>query len=253
MDAQIFKKITSKKEFSQLLRKDVELALGKFDGANYSDEEKVKLTRELLKRVFGAFSGRRLLSGKLKDVSWILAHHVSAKERVPYYSEIYKRLLNGFNEKLNVIDLGCGVNGFSYKYFENKKINYLGVEAVGQLVNLTNDYFKRERISGKVVHESLFELEKIKGLVKSVRGKKIVFLFKVVDCLEMMKMNYSKKLLKEIAALADRIVVSFATESFVKRKKFFVQRRWFLDFVKENFRVVEDFEVGGERYVVISR
>ena len=79
---------------------------------------------------------------------------------------------------MNVLDLGAGINGLSYKFFQHK-VKYIGVEAVGQLVNLMNSYFSQEKVSGIAIHESLFNLTKIKNLIFTTKGKKIIFLFKV--------------------------------------------------------------------------
>lgn len=246
---ELIKKITSKKEFSRLPSKDVELVFNKFNNEKYSDIEKIKLTRDLLRKVFSGFTSLKLLNLKDKDSDWVLKKHLSTRERFPYYSRLYEKLLGGFNGTL--VDLGCGVNGFSYGYFD-KKINYVGVESVGQLVDLTNKYFNDNKLNGKAIHESLFELEKIKNLIKKQKGKKIILLFKTLDSLEMVERDYSKRSLKEISHLVDKVVVSFATRSMISRKKFNVSRKWILDFILEEFNLIDDFELGNERYVVFK-
>ncbi|HOF43930.1 MAG TPA: hypothetical protein PLE51_00530 [Candidatus Pacearchaeota archaeon] len=252
---ELIKKITTKNDFSELPKQDVELAFNKFNRPHYSDEEKVKLTRDLLRKVFSVFTSGKLLNIKDKDCEWILNKHISTRERLKFYPEVYHRIfsdssLDKVNKRvdLTVIDLGAGVNGFSYKYFP-KNINYLGVEGMNQLVNLTNHYFNRENIKGKVIQESLFNLDKIKGLILKVKGLKILFLFKVIDSLEMLQDNYSKSLIKELTPLVDFVVISFATRSLVKRERFKVNRKWILKFIEENFEVLEDFEIGNERYI----
>ena len=271
MDKQeLIEKIIAKKEFSQLPKKDVEMAFGKFDEDKYGDEEKVKLTRELLHKVFGVFTSRKLLSPKEKDVEWILRKHVSTRERLPYYGELYERILNLMSvprpttlpapaPSITIIDLGAGINGFSYEFLSasvpptHPKLNYVAIEATGQLVDLMNDYFKREKLSGKAIHMSLFDLEKVKKIIKQEKGKKIVFLFKTLDSLEMVERDYSKKLLKEITPLVENVVVSFAVKSIGKRERFRANRKWLMDFVNEEFKVLDDFEIGGERYIVFSK
>jgi hypothetical protein len=249
MDDKIYNKIIAKKEFSMLPKKDVGNAFEKFNYEKYPDYEKVKLTRNLLRKVFGAFSGRRLFSRRLKDSSWILNHHISTKERAPYYNKIYQRLLINFNG--TIFDLGCGVNGFSYYYFPNK-IRYIGIEAIGQFVNLTNDYFKQNKINGKIYHESLFETKRIKEIIEKYSGEKIVFLFKVIDSLEVMERDYSKKLLNEIIPKVDKFVISFATRSLYSKKKFKTNKKWLIDFIKSNFKIIDDFAFGFERYLVLE-
>lgn len=249
---QIISKIMEKKDFSKLPIKDVEMALAHFERRDTSDEEKIRLTRELLHKVFSSFTSQKLLSPKDKSVDWILRKHLSTRERLPYYDSIYSRIFRNLEGKINVFDLGAGVNGFSYSYFK-QKVNYLAVEAVGQLVELMSDYFKKNKFDAKLIHMSLFELEKLKGLIKKTKGNKVVFLFKTLDSLEMMEKDYSKKILMEITPIVDFVVVSFATRSMISRKKFNVSRNWIIEFIKENFKLIDAFEIGDEKYVKFEK
>ena len=95
--------------------------------------------------------------------------------------------------------------------------------------------------------------DKIKKMIAREKGRKIIFLFKVLDSLEALKRNYSKKLLAEIVPLAEKTIVSFSTESMLKRKKFAAKRNWIIDFINERFKILDDFEIGGERYIVFKR
>ncbi|MEK6917506.1 MAG: hypothetical protein AABW51_01020 [Nanoarchaeota archaeon] len=250
---EIIKEIMKKREFSQLPIKDVGVAYSIFERRQVGEEEKIRLTREFLHKIFGAFLSKKLLSLKDKDSDWILRKHLSTRERLPYYGELYNRIFKNFNEKnITIFDLGAGINGFSYNYFGHK-VRYIGVEAVGQLVDLMNYHFKKEKLNASAIHESLFELEKIKKTISMQKGKKIVFLFKVLDALEEFEIDYSKKLLKEITPLVDMVVVSFATRSMMAKKKFKVNRNWIFDFIKQEFNVLDDFGLGGERYIVFGK
>ncbi|MBU0894556.1 MAG: hypothetical protein KKF48_02880 [Nanoarchaeota archaeon] len=251
MNKQIYNQIIKKKELSKLPKKDVEMAFVKFEKREVSDKEKIRLTRDLLNKVYWPFRSTKLLSIKEKPVEWILRKHLGTRERIDFYEKLYRKLLKGFDE-VNVIDLGCGANGFSYNYFPCK-VNYFGAEAVGQLVDNTNNYFKKSKIKGRVSHLSLFEMGKVKKIIKKIKGKKIVFLFKVLDSLEMLERDYSKRLLKEIVLLVDKVVVSFATKSMVKKEKFKVKRKWVLNFIRQNFKLLDDFELGTERYFVFGK
>jgi len=250
METRLYKKIVSKKEFSELPGEDVEKAFSHFEKRDVSEDEKVRLTRELLHKVFSSFTSQKLLSLKNKEKEWILRKHLSTRERLPYYKEIYKKILNNFEGV--VFDLGSGINGFSYLFFP-KKIRYLGVEAVGQLVNQMKFYFEKNNFNAKAIHLSLFDLNNLKKIINKEKGKKIVFLFKVLDSLEMLEKDYSKKLLNEIIPLVNFVVVSFATQSMISRKKFNVSRAWILHFITENFKILNDFEFGGERYIMFSK
>jgi hypothetical protein len=101
----------------------------------------------------------------------------------------------------------------------------------------------------------LFDLEKIKKIFEKdfYKGYKIIFLFKTLDSLEMLKRDYSKILLKEIVPLVDKVAVSFATRSLVSKKRFNVKRNWIIGFIEDNFDILDKFEVGAEIYIVFCK
>jgi len=254
-DKNVMSKIMQKKEFSQLPLRDVKQAFSHFKKRQVSEEEKIRLTRELLHKIFSAFASRKLFSIKDKEPEWILRKHLSTCERLPFYRQIYKRILKNSEKKINILDLGAGINGFSYKYFSELgfSVNYFAIEAIGQFVELSNYYFKKNKFKGKAVHLSLFEFEKIKKYLKGIKGKKIIFLFKTLDSLEMLEKDSSKKLLQMLTPLVEKIVISFSTKSMIKRKKFKVERKWILNFIKQEFRILNDFELGSERFFVFCK
>ncbi|MCH8945380.1 MAG: hypothetical protein IIA85_00460 [Nanoarchaeota archaeon] len=249
---ELIEKITQKKEFSKLRKIDVELAFEKFDKKEFSDLDKIKLTRDLLRKVFSAFTSQKLLSLKEKDFEWFLKKHLSTRERYYFYEKLYERILK--NDKgLSVIDLGSGVNGFSYDYLKKFDVNYLAIDSIGQFIDLMNHYFRKEGLRAKAAHFSLFELEEIKNLIKKTEKPRIVFLFKTIDSLEMIERDYSKKLLSELFPLVDKIIISFATRSLIRGIRFKAQRNWILNFLKDNFEILDDFELGNERYLVVQK
>lgn len=242
-------KIMEKPELKMLPREDVERALQHFAKRQTSDEEKIRLTRDLLHKTYGAFGSRKLFSVKNKPAEWVLKKHLSTRERLPHYSEVYGRIFRSF--KGTILDLGAGVNGFSLGFMPKTK--YLAIEGVGQLASLMNDHFEKSKLNAQAVHLSLFDLEKITGLIKKEKGKKAVLLFKVLDSLEMLERNYSKKLLESLTPLVDQVTVSVATRSMIKRTKFNVERNWLVGFIKDKFNLIDEFEVGGERYFTFSK
>jgi len=249
---ELIKKITQKKEFSGLPEKEVKLIFERFDNESNSDEEKIKFTRNTLRKIFSSFTSQKILSLKDKDEEWILKKHLSSKERFPYYLDVYKRIFKNTIKNLSVIDLGAGVNGFSYSYFKklNLNVNYLAIEGMKQLSNLMNHYFKEKKINGKSFHLSLLELEKIKKIINKTQKPRAVFLFKTIDSLEILERNYSKKLISEVAPLVDLFVISFATKSMARKRKFKVNRNWIIDFLKDNFEILDDFQIRSEKYLV---
>jgi len=254
MDQSIIKKIKEKREFSQLPEKDIKLAFSHFEKRQVSDEEKINLTKELLRKIFSAFISKKLLSLKNKEPEWILRKHISTRERLSHYEQIYKRIFGGYKEA-SVIDLGAGINGFSYLFFKSigLKVKYVGIEAIGQLTDLMNFYFRKNKVYGEAIHMSLFEKERVKEEILKTKSPRIILLFKTIDALETLKRNYSKELIFELVPITDKIVISFATKSLGSRKKFKAKRNWVLDFIKENFIVLDDFEMGAEKYVVFNK
>jgi len=253
MKKEILEEIKKKREFSQLPNKDIELCFENFSKRQIAEDEKIILTKQLLRENFSAFISKKLLSLKKKEPEWILRKHLSTRERLPFYKKIYKKILGEY-KKVNVIDLGAGINGFSYSFFKEIKINvkYTAIESVGQLVEAMNHFFKEKKINGNAINLSLFEKEKVKKIIENEKKPKIIFLFKVIDALENTKKNYSKELISELTPLVDKFVLSFATRSLGNRKKFRAKRNWVFDFIKDNFYILDDFEVGGEKYIVFK-
>ena len=256
MEEEVYKKIVEKKDFADLPRTDVEKIYSLFAKRETSELEKIKLTRDLLRKVYSVISSKKVLNPNLvlkKTGDEILKKHISTRERFDVYPELYSKLIK---EDCVVFDLGAGINGLSYNYFNKKlKVKYIAVEAVGQMVDLMNTYFEKNKMKNVFAFkESLFNLDFISSLIKKEKGRKVVFLFKALDSLEMVERNYSKKILEEIVPLVDEVVVSFATRSLVSQKPFRVKRFWFENFLKEkNWKIKEDFEMGNERYIVFSK
>ena len=84
-EKELIQKIIQKKEFSKLPEKDVKLVFDSFNKPHLTDPEKIKLTRDLLRKMYTAFISNKLLSPKNKPTEWILNRHISTKERLPHY------------------------------------------------------------------------------------------------------------------------------------------------------------------------
>ena len=242
--------VKKKREFSGLPNSVVERALGLSEGD-------VKNTRALLRKYFGVFLTNRVLKGK----GGLLVVHMSSKKRdyQKFYSKIFEvvrgceRRGEDFDDCRHrgvgsVVDLGCGVNGFSYEYLP-RGVSYIGVEAAGQLVDLTNDYFDEKGYDGRVLHGDLFDVGFVKKILKDAGKPRVVFMFQVVDALENLERDFSKEFILEVAKECKWIVLSLPTESLGGRKKFAVRRKWIVDFLKNNFVIEKDFVSNGERVI----
>jgi hypothetical protein len=258
MKQEVYNKIISKKEFSNLPKRDVEKIYSLYEKRQTIEEEKIKLTRDMLRKVFFAFGSQKILNLNIlnkKTFEEVLQKHISTKERFSFFREVYQKIL--LNEKVTIFDLGAGINGLSINWMKkfSPQLKYIGVEAVGQKVDLMNQYFKKEKISyAKAIQASLFDLDFIIDLLKREKGAKQIFLFKILDSLEMVERDYSKKFLKEIVPLVDNVVVSFATHSLISKRKFNVKRYWFFNFIKQmGWKILDKLEFGNEKYIIFSK
>jgi hypothetical protein len=256
-DSELIGWIMKKPQYAELPRKDVEMVFKQFKREKHSDEEIKKLVREKLRMLYSSFSGKKLFLWKGKSADDVLKKHLSTRERYKHYEEIYSQILNNLPGKISVVDLGAGVNGFSYDYFKKIgfDVDYLAVEAIGQLVDLMQEYFEREKIPGKSYHGSLFDQEFLKEIIAKTKKPRVVFLFKVLDSLESVERNYSHRLIDFLFEKcgAERIVISFATRSMFARRKFYINRKWLTDFLQEKYSITDDFDIGGERYIVVGK
>ncbi len=258
------REIMKKKEFSHLLEDDVWAVWRSFSGVE-DFGERIRLSRDLLRKMYTAFVSEKLLNLKDRDYLWFLKKHISTKERLDYYDEVYGRIFDliyrqrgGGRLGFVVYDFGCGINGFSYEFLKKQgRVFYIGVEAVGQLCDLQNKWFKEKGYDGEVFWKSLFDLDSVENVIAgdlcakgACSNLKVGFFFKVLDSLEMLKRDYSKEVLRRLGSKLDYCVVSSASRSLVSGKKFRANRKWLRDFIFENFEVLDEFEIGFEKYIV---
>jgi len=262
-------KIKEKREYSSIPDSEVEKILDEFTKESHTEKEKFKIGREMLMKLFSGTMSKKLLSPKIlekKSSEEVLKKHLSTRERFEYYEKIYSKIFSDLDlnkkEKVSVIDLGAGINGLSYNKFPEKfEVDYVGIEIIGRLVDLMNEYFRKNKVSrtptgsAEAIQESLFSLKNLKDIIKKTKKPRIVFLFKILDSLEYRERDYTKKLLLELKKEEIEIkgfVLSFSTESYIKKEKFKAKRKWIQNFIKENFHLVDNFELGGERYLVFN-
>ena len=181
-----------------------------------------------------------------------MSAHTSSKKR--NYLEFYKEIFSGVKSVKSIVDLGCGANGFSYDYLKKElgNIDYVGIEAAGQLVEHMNKYFEMNNFKGEAVCMDLFDIKSVLEILKKQERNRVVFLFQVIDALENLERDFSKKFILEISKECELMVISLPTESSGGRKRFEVQRKWLVNFLEDNFVIKKDFEVNGERILVID-
>lgn len=235
----LVKEVSRKKEFSKLPRSIILRSLEKSDND-------VKQARAWLRKYFGVFLTNRVLKNKGDR----LESHISSKKR--NYNEFYGEIFRDIGRVSSIVDLGCGLNGFSYEYLPSG-VSYLGIEAAGQLVEQMNDFFAEKKFNAKAICGDLFDLDFVERNLVGSKRNRCCFLFQVVDALESVEKNFSLKLVNRIMKNCEFLVLSVPLVSLGGGKKFAVKRKWLTDFLEENYVILRDFEIFGERVFIIER
>lgn len=223
-------------------------------------KELVKTIRAELRKVYGVFilkdyKKRYELLKELKknpsieNHNKILGLHKSSKERLPYYSLVYKKIFKIAGVPKRIIDLACGLNPFSYPFLGCKP-EYVACDLSEKDLDFIKKYFKAMKIKGKTKRIDLIkDKDKIKMISKNAD---VVFLFKTLDSLETIKRNISWQVLRNIQGKF--IVVSFSTKSLgggkIIRKE---KRAWFERLIKKLGYRSKIFEIPGETFYIITK
>ncbi len=248
VEKEIISEVKKKKIFESLPNSLVEKAL-------ILNKNSVKETRAFLRKYFGVFLTNKVVKGLDEKV---LESHISSKKR--NYELLYSKIHEIAGEGLKcIIDLGCGANGFSYPFVlrEFGNISYTGVEAVGQITKNTNIFLEKNKFSEATVQTGdLFDLEKVKKIILNSNSKKIILLLQVIDALEKVERNFSKKLLLEIKSClkdCDILLISNPLRSISGKREFYSNRDWLKNFLEENFEVAGIYEMFEEEFIFLRK
>jgi len=246
---ELIKKVKEKKQFLYLPDSIIEKSLEVSKGD-------VKEARAILRKYFGVFLTNKILKPKdITNFSEVLKSHKSSFKR--NYAELYQKIFSNKENFQSIIDLGCGVNGFSIKELRNfVDADYVGIEASGQIVDLTNSFFRKEKLKARVFHLDLFNIERVKKGVQQSERPKIIFMFQIIDALEFFKKDFSKEFIKEISkesSSEDLFILSFSTKSLSGKKYFKTRRMWIIEFLRENFNIEKEFGVFDERFILFRK
>ncbi|MGK0232717.1 MAG: hypothetical protein ACI9P9_000814 [Patescibacteria group bacterium] len=245
--------IKEKREFSVLPDSVVLRAIAEVD-SDLDSKYIVKEARAHLRKYFGVFLTNRVLKPKdILDFDSVLKSHKSSAKRD--YSVLYSRLAEVISDvgKIgSVFDLGCGMNGFSYSYLREVfgDVEYVGLEASGQLVGHMKNYFLDKKFHADAHVVDLFELDF--SIFDSGDRARVAFLFQVVDAMEHEVRDSSKELLLKMKEKVDCIIVSMPmTASLSGGRETKVTRKWLGEFLEEHFEILDDFEMFEERFFCV--
>lgn len=215
----------------------------------------LKAVRQYFRTIYGIFqididSREKILNRIIKKPS-VEAHvamlntHRSTKERSSYYKEIYKTIFQKTKKPLSILDLGAGLNVFSYPFLDCKP-RYYAYELNEKDSILVTRYMKAMNIPGKIKTIDLADSDSV--LNEQFPKTDVCFMFKLVNTLETIKRHSSKTL---ISAIKSRyIVVSFSEKSIGGRKNIGT-RFWFENYTKKHF-LVDKFTIGNETFYILQ-
>ncbi|MEA3378767.1 MAG: hypothetical protein U9Q69_03945 [Nanoarchaeota archaeon] len=213
----------------------------------------IKDLRKILREVYGVFKDKDFLTKEilLEDISGLkdidahielLKLHASTKERLPYYFEVYGKIVGLVDKMDTILDLGAGFNPLSMPFMDFKIKNYCAVELTENDVIFLNKYFKKVHVRG---HAIVKDLTKVGDLPQV----DVCFIFKLLDTLETLKKDVSEEILKGLNARW--VIISFATKSLGGKKNISKNRlKWFKEIIK-NYEYKE-FEIPNEIFFVIK-
>ncbi len=221
-------------------------------------EQTFKQIRANLRKAYGMFQrgliDREELLNNIKDIKDIENHkkiletHQSTAERIDHYDEVYRNIfkITGYPEK--ILDLGCGLNPFSYPWMGYQP-DYYASDISPEDCRFIEDYFEKMDINGEAIPANLNNIDK-EDVLAVFPHVDVCFLFKVLDAV-VTKPEISEKLLSDIDA--DWIVVSFSTVT-LSGKKMDKKRRLWLEKVCEKLDYpFQAFEIPNEIFYVIKK
>lgn len=233
--------LRKKKEYKVLIktvRKELREIYGVFIMGNY---QKITVHLEKLKKLNDLEEKHRLARK-------ILGLHQSTKERLPYYEEIYKKIFEITGKPKNILDLGCGLNPFSY-YFLECRPEYIASDLNQKDLVPIQRFFEIEKIKGQTI---AINLARHYDILKKIEDADVCFMFKLLDSLETAEWNISEKILKTLNAKF--IVVSFPTKSLGGKKIIKKEKRaWFEKILLKNNYDYKTFEVSNEFFYVMKK
>lgn len=196
----------------------------------------IKQVRARLRKAYGLFRDDPVKRQKLietlsvapiaaqkKVIDAILSTHASTKERLPIYAHLYAKIFALTGKPGVILDLGCGINPFSFSYMGLKKCTYFAYDINEEEINALNKYFsllhqKIPHFEGQASAADIMQMQKIPP-------SDICFLFKMTDILDKNKGHKAtEEMLKKIPA--KYIVVSFATKTMSGKEMTAPRRSW---------------------------
>ena len=171
-----------------------------------------------MRRVYGLF--RVAQKGKTLET------HPSTKERIGFYSELYRKLFAITGKPKVILDLGCGMNPLSFPFMKLNEVEYYAYDLSEEEIGIITDFFEKWSVKNKDVvgKGSLLDITNVQKIGQLPKAD-VAFLFKVTDVLDRNKGHLvTEKVLKAVPA--QYVVVSFSTRTMSGKPMTAPRRRW---------------------------
>ncbi|MDP3990569.1 MAG: hypothetical protein Q8Q01_05190 [archaeon] len=242
-----------KTELEKYLKQHPRIDLTKLNVKSKDYRIIIKDIRTILRRVYGLFRDEnkkereQLLSeGRIKE---ILTTHSSTKERLLIYEDLYQKIFTITGKPKTILDLGCGLNPFSYLFMKLKELEYHAYDISSEEIEFIQKYFK---ILEKK-NSSFKGRAEVKDIVNDILPKvDVCFLLKMTDVLDRGKGHkITENLLEKIPA--KYMIMSFATRTMSGKKMTAPRRNWVEWLCERKGYVHQIIEFTNEIFYVIKK
>jgi hypothetical protein len=235
---------------------------------DYKEKFIVKEIRSMLHKAYGSFQvkgntnkKREKLLEKLKNnpdnlevINKILRTNKSTCERLDIYPKIYEKIFEITGKPDIIVDLGCGLNPFSFPHMKIKsenKVKYYAYDINESDKEFLNNFFEieKDKINGKAELINLQNLEEINKIPKC----DVCFMLKLVDVLDIKGHKLSEEIIRKLSGKCKFIVASFATKTITGKNMNFPYRGWIERMLSRVGLKFEKISLSGEIFYVISR
>src|SRR3989338_7680151 len=179
----------------------------------------------------------------------LLAAHLSTRERLPYYPELYRKVFAITGKPHSILDLGCGLNPVSFPFMKlHLTTHYTATELCEDDCTFIAQYFRIIGLSHATAHrlDLVREYERLQDFPAD-----LCFLFKVLDVCETQQRHITYKILEHIRA--PFIVASFSLRNVkgepMRRRK----SHWFERMCRNLGYSWDTFEIPGELFYVVRK
>ena len=229
----------------------------------YKDKKILKDIKTELHKIYGSFQINskqkrekyfeelKLAPDNIELTKKILLTNSSTKERLENYEEIYPNIFTITGKPNSILDLGCGLNPFSFPFMNLEKVNYYAYDIDGTDISLIRDYFfsMKEKITGKADEINLASIneDEIKKLPKG----DVCFMFKLVDVLDRKDHKQSEKIITNLDS--KYIVVSFSKKTLAGKMMNFPYRGWIERMLERNKLWFQKIDFENEVFYIIKK